>query len=48
MSDDTNTHAVLVIYADAERHAGATCNQDLQVQPEAIEKLRSKGGKDVA
>lgn len=48
MSDDTNTRAELVIYASAELHAEATCKHGLQVRLEAIEKLSTKGGKDVA
>lgn len=48
MSDRTNTRTELVIYANGELHAKATCNQELQVQPEALEKLSAKRGKDVA
>ena len=48
MSDDTNTRTELLIYADSELHAKATCKQVLQVQLGAVEKLSAKGGKDVA
>lgn len=48
MSDDTNTRAALLIYADSELCAEATCKRDLQVQLEAIEKLSPVGGKDGA
>jgi len=48
MSNHNNARAELLIYVVDELHAESTCKQDLQVQPEAIEKLSEKGGKNVA
>lgn len=48
MSDNTNTRAELVIYADVEPHAESTCKQDLLVQLQAVETLSADGGEDVA